>query len=109
MAPMAFEEYRDVRRYAALIRFLAIFAVLHAALLFGVDGAVVTTEEPELIGFGGIIQGNFEMGGEVARAIDPEAKRKRIPCRFALSSELDRKVRGWTLRRVGHLAEPASR
>lgn len=31
---------RDVRRYAPLIRFLAIFAVVHAALLFGVDRAV---------------------------------------------------------------------
>lgn len=48
------------------------------ARLTGVDGAVVTTEEPELLGFGGIIQGNFEMGGEVTRALDPEGKRKRI-------------------------------
>jgi hypothetical protein len=48
------------------------------ARLTGVDGAVITTEGPELIGFGGIIQGNFEMGGEVARALDPEGKRKHI-------------------------------
>ncbi len=48
------------------------------ARLTGVDGAVVTTEGPELIGFGGIIQGTFEMGGEVARALDPEGKHKRI-------------------------------
>jgi len=47
------------------------------ARLTGIDGAVVTTEGPELIGFGGIIQGTFEMGGEVARALDPEGKRKR--------------------------------
>lgn len=48
------------------------------ARLTGVDGAVVTTEGPELIGFGGIIQGTFKMGGEVARALDPEGKRRRI-------------------------------
>jgi hypothetical protein len=48
------------------------------ARLTGIDGAVVTTEGPELIGFGGIIQGTFEMGGEVARALDPEGKRKKI-------------------------------
>ncbi len=48
------------------------------ARLTGVDGAVITTEGPELIGFGGIIQGPFEMGGEVARALDPEGKRRRI-------------------------------
>jgi hypothetical protein len=48
------------------------------ARLTGVDGAVVTTEGPELIGFGGIIQGTFEMGGEVARALDPEGKRRQI-------------------------------
>ena len=48
------------------------------ARLTGVDGAVITTEGPELIGFGGIIQGPFEMGGEVARALDPEGKRTRI-------------------------------
>ncbi len=48
------------------------------ARLTGVDGAVVTTEGPEIIGFGGIIQGLFEMGGEVARALDPEGKRRQI-------------------------------
>jgi len=48
------------------------------ARLTGVDGAVVTTEGPELIGFGGIIQGPFEMGGEVASALDPEGKRRQI-------------------------------
>ena len=48
-----------------------------AARLTGVDGAVVTTEEPELVGFGGIIQGSFEMGDTVARALDPEGKRRR--------------------------------
>ena len=42
------------------------------ARLTGVDGAVVTTEGPKLVGFGGIIQGNFEMGDHVARALDPE-------------------------------------
>lgn len=42
------------------------------ARLTGVDGAVVTTEGLELIGFGGIIQGTMEMGGSVARAKDPE-------------------------------------
>ena len=48
------------------------------ARLTGIDGAVVTTEGPELIGFGAIIQGPFEMGGEVARALDPEGKRSQI-------------------------------
>lgn len=48
------------------------------ARLTGVDGAVVTTEGPELIGFGGIIQGNFEMGQHVAKALDPEGMSRRI-------------------------------
>ncbi len=48
------------------------------ARLTGVDGAVVTTEAPELIGFGGIIQGNFEMGEHVAKALDPEGMSRRI-------------------------------
>lgn len=48
------------------------------ARLTGVDGAVVTTEDPELIGFGGIIQGNFEMGQHVAKALDPEGMSRQI-------------------------------
>jgi len=48
------------------------------ARLTGVDGAVVTTEGPELIGYGGIIQGNFEMGEHVAKALDPEGMRRKI-------------------------------
>lgn len=48
------------------------------ARLTGVDGAVVTTEGPELIGYGGIIQGNFEMGEHVAKALDPEGMHRRI-------------------------------
>ncbi len=48
------------------------------ARLTGVDGAVVTTEGLELIGFGGIIQGTMEMGGSVALALDPEATRRQV-------------------------------
>ena len=48
------------------------------ARLTGVDGAVVTTEGLELIGFGGIIQGTMEMGGSVALALDPEAGRRKV-------------------------------
>jgi hypothetical protein len=48
------------------------------ARLTGVDGAVVTTEGLELIGFGGIIQGTMEMGGSVALALDPEGIRRNV-------------------------------
>jgi len=48
------------------------------ARLTGVDGAVVTTEGLEIIGFGGIIQGAMEMGGIVARALDPEGVRRQV-------------------------------
>lgn len=48
------------------------------ARLTGVDGAVVTTEGLELIGFGGIIQGTMEMGGSVALALDPEASIRQV-------------------------------
>lgn len=48
------------------------------ARLTGVDGAVVTTESLEIIGFGGIIQGAMEMGGIVARAMDPEGLRRQV-------------------------------
>lgn len=48
------------------------------ARLTGVDGAVVTTEGLELIGFGAIIQGTMAMGGSVALALDPEAVRRQI-------------------------------
>jgi hypothetical protein len=48
------------------------------ARLTGVDGAVVTTENLELIGFGGIIQGTMEMGGSVALATDPEGMRRQV-------------------------------
>ncbi|WP_163338831.1 putative sensor domain DACNV-containing protein [Desulfopila sp. IMCC35008] len=48
------------------------------ASLTGVDGAVVTTEAPELIGYGGIIQGNFEMGEHVSKALDPEGMSRQI-------------------------------
>jgi hypothetical protein len=48
------------------------------ARLTGVDGAVVTTESLEIIGFGGIIQGTMEMGGIVARALDPEGVRRQV-------------------------------
>jgi hypothetical protein len=43
-----------------------------------VDGAVVTTEGLELIGFGGIIQGTMAMGGSVTLALDPEASRRKV-------------------------------
>ncbi len=48
------------------------------ARLTGVDGAVVTSEGLEIIGFGGIIQGTMEMGGIVARALDPEGVRRQM-------------------------------
>lgn len=48
------------------------------ARLTGVDGAVVTTEGLELLGFGGIIQGTMEMGGSVAQALDPEGARRQV-------------------------------
>ncbi len=48
------------------------------ARLTGVDGAVVTTEGLELIGFGGIIQGTMEVGENVALALDPEALRRQV-------------------------------
>ena len=48
------------------------------ARLTGVDGAVVTTEGLELLGFGGIIQGTMEMGGSVALALDPEGNRREV-------------------------------
>lgn len=48
------------------------------ARLTGVDGAVVTTEGLEVIGFGGIIQGTMEMGGSVARALDPEGESREV-------------------------------
>jgi hypothetical protein len=48
------------------------------ARLTGVDGAVVTTEGLEIIGFGGIIQGTMEMGGSVALALDPEGTRRQV-------------------------------
>lgn len=48
------------------------------ARLTGVDGAVLTTEGLELIGFGGIIQGTMEMGESVALALDPEATRRQV-------------------------------
>lgn len=48
------------------------------ARLTGVDGAVVTTEGLEIIGFGGIIQGTMEMGGSVARALDPEGVHRQV-------------------------------
>lgn len=48
------------------------------ARLTGVDGAVVTTEGLELVGFGGFIQGAMEMGATVAKALDPEGTRREI-------------------------------
>jgi hypothetical protein len=48
------------------------------ARLTGVDGAVVTTDRLELIGFGGIIQGTMPMSDSVALAIDPEGVRREI-------------------------------
>lgn len=48
------------------------------ARLTGVDGAVVTTEAPEIIGFGGIIQGNYEVGQHIAKALDPEGMSRQI-------------------------------
>jgi len=48
------------------------------AKMTGVDGAVVTTEGFELLGFGGIIQGTMEMGGNVAKALDPEGDRREV-------------------------------
>lgn len=48
------------------------------ASMAAVDGAVVMSEEPELIGFGAFIQGTYEMGQSVARALDPEGAKKSI-------------------------------
>lgn len=48
------------------------------ASMAAVDGAVVMTEEPELIGFGGYIQGTYEMGQSVARALDAEGAQKQV-------------------------------
>ncbi len=48
------------------------------AAMAAVDGAVVTTEEPEIVGFGGIIQGTYEMGRSVAKALDPEGAQKQV-------------------------------
>lgn len=48
------------------------------ARLTGVDGAVVTTEGLELLGFGGIIQGTYEMGEAVALALDPDGARRQV-------------------------------
>ncbi len=48
------------------------------ARLTGVDGVVVTTLGLDLIGFGGIIQGTFEMDETVARALDPEGVRREV-------------------------------
>ncbi|MCP3891091.1 MAG: hypothetical protein GY702_19825 [Desulfobulbaceae bacterium] len=48
------------------------------ARLTGVDGAVVTSEGLEVIGFGGIIQGTMEMGETVAKALDPEGERREV-------------------------------
>ncbi|MDR3088300.1 MAG: hypothetical protein LBU39_00580 [Desulfobulbaceae bacterium] len=48
------------------------------ARLSGADGAIVTTEAPELVGFGGIIEGTYEMGEHIARAFDPEGKNRVI-------------------------------
>lgn len=48
------------------------------ATMAAVDGAVVMTEEPELIGFGGYIQGTYEMGQSVAQALDPEGAQKQV-------------------------------
>ena len=41
-------------------------------------GRVQPGEEPELIGFGAFIQGTYEMGQSVARALDPEGAKKSI-------------------------------
>ena len=48
------------------------------ARLSGADGAIVITEAPELIGFGGIIQGSYEMGEHIAHAFDPEGEKRLI-------------------------------
>ncbi len=48
------------------------------ASMAAVDGAVVTTEEPDLVGFGAVIQGTYEMGQSVAKAVDPEGAQKKI-------------------------------
>ena len=48
------------------------------ARLTGVDGAVVTSDGLEVIGFGGIIQGTMEMGGTVSQALDPEGARRVV-------------------------------
>lgn len=48
------------------------------AKLAAVDGAVITTEEPEVIGFGGIVQGTYQMGQSVAQSVDPEGSQKQI-------------------------------
>lgn len=48
------------------------------ARLTGVDGAVVTSDDLEVIGFGGIIQGTMEMSGTVSQALDPEGTRRVV-------------------------------
>ena len=48
------------------------------ARLTGVDGVVVASESLEVLGFGGIIQGTFDMGESVALALDPEGKRRIV-------------------------------
>jgi DNA integrity scanning protein DisA with diadenylate cyclase activity len=47
---------------------------LFVANLSAIDGAVVLTEGPELIGYGAVIQGALDTGTQVARALDPEAE-----------------------------------
>ncbi len=51
----------------------AIFEVAHQLADFaGVDGAVVLTNKSQVLGFGGMIKGDFDQVSTVARALDVE-------------------------------------
>jgi hypothetical protein len=53
----------------------AIFEVAHQLADFaGVDGAVVMTNKNRVLGFGGMIKGDFDLVGTVARALDLEGE-----------------------------------
>jgi hypothetical protein len=55
----------------------AIFEVAHQLADFAtVDGAVVLTDRVQVLGFGGMIKGDFGQVGSVARALDVEGNRR---------------------------------
>ena len=56
----------------------AIFEVAHQLADFAaVDGAVVLTNRGQVLGFGGMIKGDFDQVASVARALDVEGERRR--------------------------------